>query len=80
MKRIRVIWTVALVVAWVVLPLWYWQARYAEALFTVDVPRFIAGCVHVRYSIAIGKSQVHPFWTVWTTTHGQEAIGSFPNY
>ena len=46
--------------------LWTYQAKYADSVFIVPVPRFIMGETNknVSYDIVIGKSQIHPWGTL----------------
>jgi len=52
------------------LGLWYWQANHAERVMNISVPRWLAGDWNVSYSIAVGKSQIKPYGTVWKMTVG----------
>lgn len=49
-----------------VLSLWVYQAKFAENLLSIDIPLWVAGTPMKRYSIAIHKSQIRPFCTLWT--------------
>lgn len=59
---------------------WYWQAKYAEHLIMFHVPDWIMrnSDPDVSYSVAIGKSQIHPYGTLWKATYYRNAITNFP--
>ena len=47
---------------------WYWQAHYASRLLSIPVPRWVAGSTNVSYSVAVHRSQLRPWATVWKAT------------
>ena len=59
---------------------WYWQARYARNLVSIDVPDWIMGNTNrnVSYSIAIHKSQIKPWGTLWKATTYPDLETHFP--
>lgn len=51
--------------------LWWWQATRASNLVSIPIPRCVMGetNLNVSYSVAIHKSQIRPWGTLWTATY-----------
>ena len=79
-KKLKLAMCGAAVACSALLGLWYWQANHAERLKSISVPQWIAGGGNVSYSIAVHKSQIKPYGTVWKMTVGDGWISNFPIY
>lgn len=44
------------------------------------MPHWIVGSSNVSYSVAIGKSQIKPYGTVWKRIDGDNWMSNFPIY
>lgn len=82
MKRTMIISLIATFVvaciAWLGL-VWHQQATTPEKrLMVIQIPKWMAGSEHISYSIAIGKSQIKPYGTVWQIVEGGTWIQNFP--
>ena len=62
-KEILILMIVGIIV--IFWALWDWQARYADDLLRIEIPNFIVGDENTKYFIAIHKSQIRPYFTVW---------------
>lgn len=70
-----------LIVIWICFfVVWHWQATYAEGLVLIRIPQWIIGGGDTSYSIAVGKSQIKPYGTVWKKTIGEDCIWNYPIY
>lgn len=78
-KFVRVIFVLA-VAFMALLGAWHWQSNYAENVKSIPVPKWLAGGENLRYSIAIGKSQIKPYGTIWKSTSGPGWHSMVPIY
>lgn len=70
----------AIAVVSLVCAAWYYQANYAENLFSIRIPQWVAGGGPVSYSVTIHNSQIKPYGTVWKGQAGPGCRSSFPIY
>jgi hypothetical protein len=59
---------------------WWYQATLAKNLVSFDVPDWIIGNTNrnVSYSVAIHKSQIKPWGTLWKATTYPDIETHFP--
>ena len=59
---------------------WHYRATAERPLTIIDIPTWMAGSQARRYSLAVGKSQIKPYGTLWETTVGAGYVSNFPHY